>query len=576
MKKRTAWLLAAAVAAVALGAAAVGAVALLVRGGGRPTGGWVGSGGAYLALDVSGEVPEEPPSGLSGFLEGRPPSMRALVEAVDRARQDPSVKGLMLRVGSVDTGWARAQELRDALVRFRRSGKPSWAYLEAAGNKEYFLATGCAKVAASPTGMLDISGLAAEVTFFRGTLDKLGIQAQFEGVGKYKNAPNQLTEKGFTPPHREQMEDLVGTLFEQYVRGIAQGRGLTPEKVRALVDEAPFQAAAAKDAGLVDELLYRDQVEERIPAAGRIDPARYVKSGHGFFDTRPKLAIVYAAGDIISGESQTSPFGGGLVGSDTICRGLRQAREDSSVRAIVLRVDSPGGSGTAADAVWREVALARRAKPVVASMGDYAASGGYYISMGADAIVAQPGTITGSIGVFSGKFSLRGFYDKLGISQDTVQRGKNASLFSDWHPWTDEQRAKIHELNEAFYETFVAKAAEGRKKKPDEIEAVAQGRVWTGEEALAAGLVDGLGGLQEAVRIARDKARIPKGEDVQLVVLPQRKGLLETLLDRQDEDVVARATGRALGPAAASFLRWATALGDGGPIARVPFELAVR
>ena len=574
MKKRTAWLLAAGVAAVALGAAAVGAVALLVRGG-RTSAGWVGGSG-YLALDVSGEIPEEPSSGLSGFLEGRPPSMRALVEAVDRARQDPAVKGLLLRVGSVDSGWARVQELRDALVRFRRTGKPSWAHLESAGNREYFLATGCAKVAASPTAMLDVSGLAAEVTFYRGTLDKLGVEAQFEGVGKYKNAPNQLTEKGFTAPHREQMEDLVGTLFEQYVRGVAQGRGLAPEKVRDLVDEGPFEAARAKEAGLVDELLYRDQVEDRIPAANRVDPARYVRAGHGFFDTRPKLALVYAAGDIIPGESQSSPFGGGLAGSDTIARGLRQAREDGSVQAIILRVDSPGGSGTAADAVWREVTLARRSKPVVVSMGDYAASGGYYIALGADASVAQPGTITGSIGVFSGKFSLRGLYGKLGISQETVRRGKNASLFSDWAPWTDEQRARIRELNEAFYRTFVSKAAEGRKKKPEEIEAVAQGRVWTGEEALAAGLVDGLGGLEAAVQLARDKARIPRGQDVQLVVLPQRKGLLETLLERQDEDVVARVAGRTLGPAAASLLRWATALGDRGPIARVPFELAVR
>jgi protease-4 len=569
MKKRTAWLLAAGVAAVALGAAAVGAVALLVRGG-HPGGGWVGGSG-YLALDVSGEIPEEPASGLSSLLESRPPSLRALVEAVDRARQDPGVKGLLLRVGSVDTGWGRVQELRDALVRFRRSGKPSWAHLESAGNRDYFLATGCAKIAASPTGMLDVAGLAAEVTFYRGTLDKLGIQAQFEGVGKYKNAPNQFTEKGFTPPHREQMEDLVATLFAQYVQGIGQGRGLAPEKVRALIDQAPFEAAAAKHAGLVDELLYRDQVEDRIPAANRIDPARYVKAGRGFFDTRPKLAVVYAVGDIISGESQSSPFGGGLAGSDTISRGLRQAREDGDIRAIVLRVDSPGGSGTAADAVWREVALARRSKPVVVSMGDYAASGGYYISMGADAIVAEPGTITGSIGVFSGKFSLRGLYGKLGISQETVQRGKNASLFSDWRPWTDEERAKVRALNEAFYRTFVDKAAEGRKKKPAEIEAVAQGRVWTGEEALANGLVDALGGLEDAVRIAREKARIPRGQDVQLVVLPRRKGLLETLLERQDEDVAARA----LGPAAA-LLRWATALGDQGPIARVPFELAVR
>ena len=571
MKRRTAWVLAAGVAAVAVGAAAVGAVALLVRGG-RPSGGWPG-GSHYLALEVEGDMPEEPASGLSGMFESRPPSIRALVEAVDRAGRDPAVKGLLLRVGSVSTGWARVEELRDALLRFRRSGKPSWAHIEFAGNQEYFLATGCAKVAASPTAMLDVSGLSAEVSFYKGSLDKLGVQAQFEGVGKYKNAPNQFTESGFTAPHREQMEALVASLFDHYVEAIAESRGLSPGDVRALVDRGPFRAPEAKEAGLVDELLYRDQVEDRMPAAGRVSPAGYVKAGRGFgFDGRPKMALVYAVGDIVPGESQSSPFGGGMAGSDTIVRGLRQAAQDDAVRAIVLRVDSPGGSGTASDAIWREVGAARRTKPVVVSMGDYAASGGYYIAMGADAIVAEPGTITGSIGVFSGKFSLRGLYEKLGVSQETVRRGKNATLFSSWEPWTEEERAKVRGLNVAFYETFVAKAAEGRKKTPQEIDAVAQGRVWTGEEAVRVGLVDALGGLDAAVRVARERARIPRGQEVQLVVLPQRKGLLETLMERQDEEVLTRA----LGPGASSFLRWATALGDRGPIARVPFDLRVR
>ncbi|HXK11301.1 MAG TPA: signal peptide peptidase SppA [Vicinamibacteria bacterium] len=571
MKRRTAFILAAGVAAVAIGAAAVGAVALLVRGG-RPTTGWTGGAG-YLALDVDGELPEEPASGFSSFFGTRPPSIRGLVEAVDRAGRDPSVKGLVLRVGGMEAGWGRVQELRDALVRFRRTGKPSWAHLEFAGNLEYLLATACTKIAASPTTTLDVSGLAAEVTFYRGTLDKLGVQAQFEGVGKYKNAPNQFTETGFTPPHREQMEALVGDLFEQYVHGVSEGRGLAPEAVRSLIDRGPFTAAEAKAAGLVDELLYRDEVEARIPASTRLDPGRYVKGARGFgLDGRPKVALVYAVGDIVPGESQASPFGGGLVGSDTVIRGLRQARQDDSVRAIVLRVDSPGGSGTASDAVWREVALARRAKPVVASMGDYAASGGYYLAMGADAIVAEPGTITGSIGVFSGKFSLRGLYGKLGISQETVRRGRHATLFSSSEPWTDEERAKVRELNRAFYETFVTKAAQGRKRTAGEIDAVAQGRVWTGAQALGAGLVDALGGLDAAVRVARDRARIAKGQEVQLLVLPRKKGFLETLVERQDEDVLAPAVG----PRAAAFLRWATALSDRGPIARVPFDLAVR
>jgi protease-4 len=570
VKRRTAWVLAAGIVAVALGAAAVGAVALVVRGG-RPSAGWSG-GASYLALDVEGGLPEEPPSGLSGLLGSAPPSVRGLVEAVDRGAADPRVKGLVLRVGSVDAGWARVQEVRDALLRFRLSGKPSWAHLEFAGNLEYYLATGCARIAASPTAMLDVTGLSAEVSFYRGTLDKLGIEAQFEGVGKYKNAPNQFTEKAFTEPHREQMEALVASLFDVYIAGVAEGRGLEAPVVRAIVDQGPFRADEAKAAGLVDELLYRDQVEERVPGQ-RLDPARYVKASRGFgFDGRPKIALVYAVGDIVPGESQGSPFGGGLAGSDTIVRGLRQAREDASIRAIVLRVDSPGGSGTASDAIWREVSLARRAKPVVASMGDYAASGGYYVAMGADEIAAQPGTITGSIGVFSGKFSLRGLYGKLGVSQETVRRGQHAALFSSWEPWTPEEREKVRELNAAFYETFVGKAAQGRKKTAQQIEAVAQGRVWTGREAQAAGLVDRLGGLDAAVRAARARARIPTGQEVQIVVLPQRKGLLETLLERQEEDVLVRA----LGPGAASFLRWATALGDRGPIARVPFDLAVR
>jgi len=571
VKRRTAFILAAGVAAVAVGAAGVGAVALLVRGG-RPAGGWTGGAG-YMALDVDGDLPEEPASGLSGFFGAHPPSIRGLVEAVDRAGRDPSVKGLVLRVGGMDAGWGRVQELRDALLRFRRTGKPSWAHLEFAGNLEYLLATGCAKIAASPTAMLDVTGLAAEVTFYRGTLDKLGVEAQFEGVGKYKNAPNQFTESRFTEPHREQMEALVGDLFEQYVRGVAESRGLDPGAVRSLIDRGPFTAAEAKAAGLVDELLYRDEVEARIPAPTRLDPGRYVKAARGFgFDGRPKVALVYAVGDIVPGESQSSPFGGVLVGSDTVIRGLRQARQDDSVRAIVLRVDSPGGSGTASDAVWREVSLARRKKPVIASMGDYAASGGYYLAMGADAIVAEPGTITGSIGVFSGKFSLRGLYGKLGVSQETVRRGRHATLFSSGAPWTDEERAKVRGLNRTFYETFVAKAAEGRKRTPGEIDAVAQGRVWTGAQALEAGLVDALGGLDAAVRVARERARIAKGQEVQLLVLPKRKGFLESLMERQDEDVLVRAVG----PRAASLLRWATALSDRGPIARVPFDLAVR
>jgi protease-4 len=573
VEKRTGLVVAAAVAAVAVGAAAVGAVALVLRGGVGGPAAWVGE-RAYLSLDLSGSPAEEPPSGFSDLFESRAPSLRALVESIDRAARDSRVRGLLLRVGTLDVGWARVQELRDALVRFRRTGKPSWAHLAQGGNQEYYLATGCAKIAASPTAILDISGLAAEVTFFRGTLDKLGIQAQFEGIGRYKNAPNQFTKKGFTPPHREQMESLMDSMFAQYVAGVAEGRGRGEDEVRALIDEGPFDAATAQARGLVDEILYRDEVEARLGNIEPVGPARYVRAARGLgFDRRPRLAVVYAVGEIVPGESATSPLmGSESAGADTIARGLRQAAADDTVRAIVLRIDSPGGSGTAADAVWREVERARESKPVIVSMGDAAASGGYYIAMDGDVIVAEPATITGSIGVFSGKFSLRGLYEKVGLTQETVRRGRHATLFSSYAPWTDEERQKVRELNEAFYETFVAKAAQGRKKTPEEIEAVAQGRVWTGAQALEKGLVDRLGGLDTAIEAAREKAGLRPGADVQLVVMPERRGLLDMLLRRREEDVTVRALGRE----GAAALRRVTALAESGPLARLPFDLRIR
>ena len=469
-------------------------------------------------------------------------------------------------------GWGQVQELRDAITRFRTSGKPAYAHLEFCVNKEYYLATACTKVFAVPNALLDITGLETEVTFFRSTLDKLGVQAQFEGVGKYKNAPNQFTETGFTEPHREQMEALLDSLNGEYVSAIAKAREKSAEEVQALIDEGPYDAAAAKKAGLVDELLYRDQLVQRLSGAEEVKPGRYVKRSRGVgFDSRPRIALVYAVGEIISGESQTSPFGGTFAGSDTVAEALREAREDSGIKAILLRVDSPGGSGTASDVIWREVELARKSKPVVVSMGDLAASGGYYISMGSDAIVAQPGTITGSIGVFGGKFSLRGLYDKLGISKEILVRGENAALFSEYRPWSDQERKRVRAMMVAFYDDFIAKAAKGRGKKPDEVHAIAQGRVWTGAEARRIGLVDQLGGLDVALALAKERAHIGKDQEVRLVELPERKGLLETLLERQEEGAETM-----LPRDLRAMFRLGTLHRDGQPLARLPFDLQIR
>jgi protease-4 len=331
----------------------------------------------------------------------------------------------------------------------------------------------------------------------------------------------------------------------------------------------------------VDELVYADELDERLKGAEKLSPGRYVKAARGLgFDGRPKIALVYAVGTIIPGEGGQGPLGGRYLGSDTLARALREARRDAGIRAIVLRVDSPGGSGTASDVIWREVELAKKAKPVVASMGDMAASGGYYIAMGGDEIVAQPGTITGSIGVFGGKFSLRRLYDKVGISQETVLRGKHAALFSDYRPWDAEERAKVESLMVGFYEDFVTKAAEGRKRTPEEIDRVAQGRVWTGAEALERGLVDKLGGLDVALEAAKARAKIAKGQEVALVVLPERKSWFEALMERQEEDPEGATDGARLAAALPkelrSLLEAAVALSDRGPIARLPFEVRIR
>jgi protease IV len=576
MKRRTVFILAACVAVVALGTALLGALALVMRHGRKGESSlWSSSSAQYLDLRLDGDIPEQPPTSV--FFERHPPSLRTIISSIDRAGSDASIKALVVHVGSLSGGWGKAKELRDAIVRFRKSGKPAYAHIESCGNKEYYLATACSKVYVIPTAILDITGLAAEVMFFRKTLDKLGVEAQFEGIGKYKNAPNQFTESGFTAPHREQMEALVDSLFAEYVGAVAESRGKKPAEVRQWIDDGPYVATAAKKAGLVDDLIYQDELTEKLGKATRITPAKYVKSLQGYgFRSHPKLALIYVVGEISSGESQHGGLGGGdVAGSDTVAAAIRTAREDDDVKAIVLRVDSPGGSGTASDVMWREVQLATDQKPVITSMGDVAASGGYYISMGTQAIVAEPTTITGSIGVFSGKFSMRGLYEKIGVTEEIVARGRNADLFSAYRPWTQDERTKMHDLSAAFYEEFVRKAATGRGRTRDQIHEVAQGRVWTGREAVTAGLVDKLGGLREAIDLAKEKAKIGKDDEVELMVLPERKGFLETLLE-DDEGMMESRLGARLPSEIQALTRWAASMRDGFPSARLPFDVRIR
>ncbi|MEO5819411.1 MAG: signal peptide peptidase SppA [Vicinamibacteraceae bacterium] len=531
-----------------------------------------------LVLRLDADLGEVEGSGLfDRFVEG-PPTVRALVAAIGRAKTDSRVKGLVLEPVGAAPFWARSQEIRDAILDFRKSGKKTIAFLEYGGEQEYFLATACEKVTLLPSSVLDLKGLATYEVFLRGAFDKIGVTPDFIHIGDYKTAINAYTQRTFTPAHREMAESLNHDTFDQLVQAIAVARKKTPETIRALFDEGPFIAEDALAAGLVDALVYRDEVEEKMGLGDEdtTDFADYVRalSPSFSFSSRPKIAVIYAVGTIASGEGPS----GDVAGSDTLVEYINQAADDRSVKAIVLRVDSPGGSSIASDVIWRALMLAREEKPLIVSMGDLAASGGYYIAMPGHVIVAQPGTLTGSIGIYTGKFAIGGTLEKLGASMEAVSEGKMAQMDSPARPFTAAERAKIEEQVQAFYEQFVTKVAEARKSTPEKIDAVAQGRVWTGRQAKKIGLVDELGGLNRAIAIARERAKIAVGADVELVIYPPRASLFDALshpLGQTEESSSLRSALALFAPADRRVMRQVLApmrlLGRREPLALMPF-----
>lgn len=488
-----------------------------------------------LVLRVRGGLAETAPGGVVGQLLVTSPTVRAVVESLRKAKVDDRVTGVVLKPVGSQGLFAKVQEIRDAVVDFKASGKPIVAFLEYGGEQEYYLATACERIYLMPTSPLDLTGLASYELFLRGTLDKIGAYPDLLHAGEYKTYSNTFTEKTFTPAHREMAESINRDLFEQIVRGIADGRKKTEAEVRALIDAGPFLPEAAVRAGLVDELAYEDQLDDKAELGDdrTIDDTDYARVGLTALGLNrgPRIAVIYVVGTIASGESRYDSPGEPIVGSDTLVEYIRKARADRSIRAIVLRVDSGGGSAIATDVIWRELRLTRERKPLIASMSDVAASGGYYVAMPADAIVAQPGTLTGSIGVVVGKFALGGTFEKLGLGVGTVSHGRLAEIYSPVRPFSPEERARIEERMQATYDTFVEKAAESRKTTPEQIDAVAQGRVWTGRQAKQVGLVDELGGLDRALALAKERAGIAPDTEVELVIYPPRRSLYELVLD---------------------------------------------
>jgi len=520
-------------------AVAVSAAGLLVMGLAVGRGPHVSS-NSTLLIDVSGDLQETEPSGVLGQLLEAPPTVRSIVDSLRKAAVDRRVSSVMIRPTSSAALWGKVQEVRDAIIEFKKSKKPIVAYLEYGGDQSYYLASACDKVFLMPTASLDLTGMASYELFLRGALDKIGAFPDTLHVGDYKTASNTFTERTFTPAHREMAESLNTDMYEQLIAGIAEGRHRVPADVRALVDHGPYLPEDAVRAGLVDDLAYEDEIDDKVALGrGRTTTLRqheYRNVGLGSLGLGrgPKIAVIYATGIITSGASNFDSPSGQVVGSDTMVEYLRKARADNSIRAIVLRIDSPGGSAVASDVIWREIMLTRERKPVIASMSDVAASGGYYIAMPAHAIVAQPATLTGSIGVVLVRFVIDGTLDKLGVNLETVKQGKYADLFSPVRPFTPEERKKVGDLMQATYDAFVEKAAAGRNTTPERIDAIAQGRVWTGRQAKELGLVDELGGLDRALALAKERAKIAAGSDVELVVFPPKRSIFEVLRGRTD------------------------------------------
>ena len=530
-----------------------------------------------LRLTIRGPVFEsQPPLSIFGGSMGT--TLQDLVGTVRRAAKDPETHALILRLKTPGLGWTQLQALRRELIRFRKTGKPSYCHLDYAVGRTYLLASACSEVSLLPTGAIEIPGVSLGRMYMKGLLDKIGIEFQELRMGRYKSAVESFTRTEPSDAVREESQAILDDLFDEYLDAIAENRSLQPVVARSLVDTAVFLPEDARAAGLVDRVEYRDEFLRRI-AAGETAPRQIVnaKLGKGLklevggfagmmslineifggprkrrASTAPKIAVVHGIGAIVQSAGQASLFGGSLMSSDQMVKLFRRVREDDSVKAVVFRVDSPGGSALASDLIWREVMLTTARKPVVVSMGDMAASGGYYVSCPASWIVAERGTLTGSIGVIGAVPDMRRLHEKVGVTYEVFSRGKRAGVISPYGELTGEGRELLLKQMRKIYDDFLGKVAEGRGLAKNVAASVAEGRVWTGRRALKHGLVDELGGLDEALARARKLGKVP--EDAEILSLPRPKSLFE-VLSEMEGGVSMRALASSLPRQARSFLK---------------------
>ena len=499
--------------------------------------------GTVLRLDLDKPVTEqlEP---LSQLFDGKSMTFSTVLTALKRGADDDRVKGLVARTGNVTLGMGQVQELRDAIKAFRAKGKFAYAYAEtfgeiSGGTRSYYLSSAFDQIWLQPTGSLALVGVRAEIPFFKGTLDKIGVEAQFGRRAEYKSAATQFTETKLPATDHEAEDTMLTSLYDQIAAGIGESRNMAPDAVKAVIDGGPYIGQAALDKKLIDKIGYRDEVDAAAKDKAGADAAimdvdNYAAASQVGQTSKDVIALIRAIGPITGGTDSDNPFDNDqAVHADTMVRAIDEATKNANVKAIVLRIDSPGGSGTASETVWRAVKRAQAAhKPVIVSMGNVAASGGYYIACGADKIVADPATLTGSIGVFAGKFVMAGLFDKLGITVDTLSYGKDAGIDSEQTEFSPEQKQHFEAMLDDFYKTFVTRVADGRHLDPVKAEAIARGRVWTGSQAKERGLVDVLGGLDEAVRQAKLAAGMSADAPAVLRAFPERNSAFERLFAR--------------------------------------------
>ncbi|MEP7027654.1 MAG: signal peptide peptidase SppA [Candidatus Eisenbacteria bacterium] len=547
-----------------------------------------------LVLDFRDELIEEPAADARSRLFYKDtPTLWDHLRALDHAAQDPHVEAVLLKIDGIDMGWAKCEELRDKLIELQDHGKKVIAYIEGGEDQDYVLASAAGEIYMAPNSNLFLDGVSSEAMYLKGTLDKVGIQADMEHIGEYKDAAEPLTRTGASDASREASNSLLDETWNTIVSAIVDSRGMDSTAVAHLIDQGPFTSKQALAAGLVDSLVYSDELDALLPGGDggeRIQLSDYLATLPAVEGPSgaPKIAVVHATGTIVSGKSGTDPLWGRTVGSDTFLDALDDARHEAGVKAIVVRIDSPGGEVYASHLMWRGIKQAAGEMPVVASFSDLSASGGYYMAMGADTILADDATITGSIGVVGGKFNLKGLYDKLGVNVETLSRGQNATWLSSTRSFTPAERERY--VTEMFdeYRTFVGIVADNRGVPSEDIDNLARGRVWTGGQAYENGLVDEVGGFEDAIDVAKVMAGLKPTTTVRVEVFPRikRTFLSETLsaiLSGEDLEDFSRAGS--LGPESRLWNAWArrpaeligslARLARSRPLALMPFRLHV-